>query len=128
MVLMRKGHSFDGKPLALDDYLTLKHLKVTGLGSAIDNRLAQMGMVRRVMVKVPNWQSVLSIVESTDLVALIPRHWTRRSQFGERFASAPLPVDDFYLSVDAIWHPRNEFDSGHRWFREVIMALFREMQ
>lgn len=127
MVLMRKSHPMAGKPLKMQDYLKLRHLKVTGLGSAVDNRLAQMGLVRRVMVKVPTWQSVLSIVESTDLVALIPRHWTRRPQFGKRFASAPLPLDDFYLSVDALWHPRNEHDSGHRWFRNVIMELFADL-
>jgi DNA-binding transcriptional LysR family regulator len=128
MVLMRKDHPMAGRPLVLDDYLGLKHIKVTGLGSAIDNRLAQLGLVRRIMVKVPNWQSVLSIVESTDMVALIPRHWTRRPQFRNRFSSTPLPLDDFYLSIDAIWHPRNEYDSGHRWFRNVIMELFGEMQ
>lgn len=128
MVLMRKEHPMAGKPLSLDDYLSLKHIKVTGLGSALDNRLAQMGLVRRVMVNVPNWYSVLAIVESTDLVALIPRHWSRRPQFRNRFASAPLPLDDFHLSVDALWHPRNEYDSGHRWFRKVIMELFGEIQ
>lgn len=128
MILMRRGHPFAGRNLTLDDYLSLRHIKVTGLGSAIDNKLAEMGLVRRVMVKIPSWQGVLSIVESTDLVALIPKHWTRRSQFQDRFVSTPLPLENFFLSIDAIWHPRNEHDSGHRWFRGVIKDLFGELE
>lgn len=126
MVLMRHDHPFACKRLTLDEYLSLRHIKVTGLGSAIDNKLAEMGLVRRVMVKIPNWQGVLSIVESTDLVVLIPRHWARRPQFQVRFVSTPLPLENFVLSIDAIWHPRNEHDSGHRWFRGVIRGLFGE--
>lgn len=128
MILMRREHPAAGHPLTLDRYLALRHIKITGLGSALDDRLAQLGLTRRIMVKIPTWQTVLSIVESSDLVVLIPRHWTSWPNIRNRFWFTPLPLENFFLSVDALWHPRNDHDSGHRWFRGLIKDLFEELQ
>ena len=128
MVLMRRDHPSSQKPLTLDDYLRLNHIKVTGLGNGIDRRLAQMGLVRQIVIKVPTWLSVLSVVETTDLVGVIPKHWTSWPNIQERFFTTPLPLDGFSLSIDARWHPRNERDSGHQWFRSVIENIFSEHQ
>ena len=127
MILMRRENPAAGRPLTLEHYLGLRHIKITGLGSALDDRLAQLGLARRIMVKVPTWQTVLSIVESSDLVVLIPRHWTTWPSIRNRFWFTPLPLENFFLSVDALWHPRNDHDSGHRWFRTLVKELFDEL-
>lgn len=128
MVLMRREHPLARRQITLEEYLKARHVKVTGLGNAIDNRLAQMGLVRQIMVKIPSWQGLLAIVESTNLVTLIPKHWTHWNEIRNRFAFMPLPLDDFFLTIDALWHPRNEHDLGHRWFRGVIQDIFKSMQ
>lgn len=127
MILMRRENPAAGRALSLESYLELRHIKITGLGNALDDRLAQLGLARHIMVKTPTWQTVLSIVESSDLVVLIPRHWTTRPNIRERFWCTPLPLEHFFLTVDALWHPRNDHDAGHRWFRSVIKALFDEL-
>ena len=30
------------------------------------------------------------------------------------------------LSIDAVWHPRNDHDAGHKWFRELIHQILQE--
>jgi DNA-binding transcriptional LysR family regulator len=127
MLLMRRDHPACKGKLSLDRYLQLPHIKITSLGNATDNRLAQMGVSRRVMMKVPSLNGVLAMVEASDLVVQVPRHWMSTLMIGSQFVMKPLPFGNFALYVDAVWHPRNEHDSGHRWFRGVIADLFKKL-
>ncbi|WP_229722608.1 LysR family transcriptional regulator [Xylophilus rhododendri] len=120
MVIMRKDHPAAALPWDLDAYLAQPHLKVTGVGSnAIDNVLAQCGRARRVMMRVPSWQGMLPVIASTDLVAAIPGRWMGTQRFAEHCVARPLPIE-LALTLDIAWHPRNDADSGHTWFRELI--------
>jgi DNA-binding transcriptional LysR family regulator len=40
--------------------------------------------------------------------------------------AVPMPLPELGLLIDAVWHPRNEHDAGHRWFRELIHRIFEE--
>jgi len=127
VVLMRRDHPASRGKLSLDSYLKLPHIKITSLGNATDNRLARMGVSRRVMMKVPSWNGVLGIIEASDLVVQVPRHWMHTPMIGSQFVMKPLPFGKQALYVDAVWHPRNDHDSGHRWFRGVVSGFFKDL-
>lgn len=128
LVMMRRDHPAAQKPLTLETYLALVHIKVTGFGtSLIDETLASQGLMRRVMFKVPTWQGMLDVIENTDLVAAIPAHWMEISRFAERYVAAPLPVEGVSLAIDASWHARNDDDEGHKWFRELVRGFFKDL-
>jgi len=127
MVLMRRGHPAASSPLTLDRYLELGHLKVSGVGSSIlDELLAERGLARQVMIQVPTWQGMMPVIESTDLVAAMPAHWMGSVLSGSNCVAFPLPLPELALSIDAVWHPRNDHDPGHKWFRELIHQIFEE--
>lgn len=127
MVLMRKGHPAASAPLTLEKYLELGHLKVSGVGSSIlDEILAERGLARRVMIQVPTWLGMIPVIESTDLIAAMPAHWMHSVLSGSDCVAFPLPLPELGLSIDAVWHPRNDHDPGHRWFRELIHQIFQE--
>ncbi|KPU93572.1 LysR family transcriptional regulator [Variovorax paradoxus] len=127
MVLMRKGHPAASEPMTLDRYLSLGHLKVSGVGSSIlDEILAERGLARRVMIQVPTWLGMVPVIESTDLIAAMPAHWMDSVLSGSDCVAVPMPLPELGLLIDAVWHPRNEHDAGHRWFRELIHRIFEE--
>ena len=124
MVLMRKDHPAAASPLTLEKYLEQGHLKVTGVGSSIvDELLAERGLARRVMFQVPTWLGMVPVIESTDLVAA---HWMHSVLSGSNCVARPMPLPELALSIDAVWHPRNDHDAGHKWFRELIHQIFQE--
>lgn len=127
MVLMRKHHPAASSPLTLEKYLELGHLKVSGVGSSIlDELLAERGLARRVMIQVPTWQGMVPVIESTDLIAAMPAHWMDSVLSGSNCVAFPLPLPELALSIDAVWHPRNDYDPGHRWFRDLIHQIFQD--
>ncbi len=127
MVLMRKDHPAAASPLTLEKYLEQGHLKVTGVGSSIvDELLAERGLARRVMFQVPTWLGMVPVIESTDLVAAMPAHWMHSVLSGSNCVARPMPLPELALSIDAVWHPRNDHDAGHNWFRELIHQIFQE--
>lgn len=127
MVLMRKAHPAASTPLTLEKYLELGHLKVSGVGSNIlDELLAERGLARRVMVQVPTWQGMVPVIESTDLIAAMPAHWMDSVLSGSNCVAFPMPLPELALSIDAVWHPRNDHDPGHKWFRELIHRIFQD--
>lgn len=129
VVLMRKGHPAARKPLTLGAYLALAHMKVTGVGSSlIDETLALSGKARRVLVKVPSWQGMVPVIETTDLVGVVPEHWTRGSNQYAGCVVRPLPIDGLTLTIEAAWHPRNNDDPGHTWFRGLVQEIFLSLQ
>lgn len=128
MVIMRRDHPAARTPMTLDAYLQLSHIKVTGVGtSLIDDSLAAKGLMRRVMFKVPTWRGMLEVIEKTDLVAAVPAHWMQLSSFAEKCQAFPLPVEGASLAIDLSWHPRNDPDEGHQWFRELVRGFFKDL-
>jgi len=77
---------------------------------------------------VANWFEVAPIVERTDLVAVVPRRWAEIDRRVSRLLCRPLPLDDVKFTVDQCWHPSNDSDLGHRWFRSLIAEIFNEAQ
>lgn len=128
LVIMRRGHPAAKKSMTLENYLSLSHIKVTGVGtSLIDETLASKGMMRRVMFKVPTWRGILEVIENTDLVAAAPAHWMKLSSFADRCVAFPMPVEGVTLAIDLSWHPRNDVDAGHQWFRQLVRDFFKDL-
>lgn len=131
VVVMRHDHDAAHRPLSLEAYIELPHLKVSpaAIGtSMIDDALAKRGHTRNVVVTVANWFEVAPIVERTDLVAVVPRRWAEIDRRVSRLLCRPLPLDDVKFTVDQCWHPSNDSDLGHRWFRSLIAEIFNEAQ
>lgn len=129
VVVMRPDHPHAARPMTLDTYVSLSHLKLSAatIGTMmIDDSLAKRGLTRNIVVTVSNWFEVASIVERTDLVAVMPRQWASIDRRLASLAQHPLPLDDVRFTVDQCWHPRNETDPGHRWLRGLVATMFRE--
>ncbi|MCX5540825.1 LysR family transcriptional regulator [Paraburkholderia sp. CNPSo 3076] len=112
--------------LGLKQYRSEGHVAIeSGTGAQLlELALARERIERDVVLQLPGFLGLGTIVQTTDLVATLPRH------IGETLAQAndlaihacPIPVDGF--AVRQHWHARYHHEAGNRWLRSVVLQLF----
>lgn len=75
----------------------------------------------------PNFQLTLDVVSRTDMIAMVPSHLVTMHKDRFNVRTLPIPFDIPALEERVFWHPRNDEDPGHRWFREVLQSVVREL-
>ena len=124
--LASPGHPRGGDPLTVERYRAEGHVVVPGGtgGHLLDQGLARAGVERQVVVELPGFLGLGSIVRSTDLIATLPRHTGETLARGNGLVvhTCPVAVDTF--TVRQHWHPRYHDEPAHRWLRGVVAGLF----
>jgi DNA-binding transcriptional LysR family regulator len=70
---------------------------------------------RNVRYSVPSFLLMPEILETDDLVALVPSRLLRETDRRLVVLKPPIEVPGF--DVIAVWHPRVDKDVAHRWLR-----------
>jgi DNA-binding transcriptional LysR family regulator len=114
------------KRLSGKAYRSEAHVAITaGTGTTLlEQALARERIERQVALELPGFLGLGAIVQSTDLIATLPRH------IGETLAQAsdiaihpcPIPVEGF--TVRQHWHARYHHEAGNRWLRSEVVRLF----
>jgi DNA-binding transcriptional LysR family regulator len=116
--------------MTLQAYLDSPHVTVArhrDTGIQVDEILDSMDIPRRIVVAVPHYLSIPSLIRGTDLVA----HTRRRLLSVFRLSTdlvvfpVPLPMKVPELDFIQIWHKRYEGDPGHRWLRDLVLDAVR---
>jgi DNA-binding transcriptional LysR family regulator len=119
---VREGHPSAGG-LPLDAYLSAAHVLVspTGRGpGVVDHVLAQRGLRRRVVVRVPHFATAVAMVRSSDLVLTGP---ASLEALDAPLVGLDLPFEVPEHGIALAWHRRVGADAGHRWLRERLTAI-----
>jgi DNA-binding transcriptional LysR family regulator len=128
--IVRAGHPLSRKRLTMARYCAASHLLVSPRGtpgSFVDDALAAVGKSRRVALVVPHFLVVPHVVAASDLVATLATRVA--GLFAPLLGLEQLPPP-FALSGFAIaltWHERQHHDPAHRWLREQIAAVARDL-
>jgi hypothetical protein len=123
--VMRHGHPLAQVPLTLDAYCKAQHMLVSFSGRAfglIDEALAALNRSRRVVLTVNQFFTTGKVVAHSDLLAVLPRHFLKSTGFEGQMLVRELPFDVSPIQVDALWHRRQDQDTGHRWLRAQVRA------
>lgn len=126
--LLRQGHASIGTKLSLKQFLAASHavVKPDGREHVFEQFLQQKGLKRRVVVELSHFMSLLPIIETSDLIATVPRDLADFfTQHGKvRYLDTPMgsPVIDVHL----FWHQRSHKDSAHAWLRKLTFELFHQ--
>jgi DNA-binding transcriptional LysR family regulator len=130
---VRPGHPALGARLSLKDLEALGHIDVhLTLGRpgdtnrAVQNRLFDLGFVRRIDVITPSFGTAAMIASATDSVAWLPSHAARLYEklLGLRALRSVLPT--FEVGSSLVWHDRTHVDAGTAFFRELVVRALRE--
>lgn len=118
----RAGHPRLKRRPTLKQFCTLDQVIVSpdggGFSGVTDDALAQHGLARRVVLSVPHFLFLRSVLESTDLVAMLPERLVGNSSTLQ-VVDAPLEVPGYEMAM--LWHERSHRDPAHQWLREQIV-------
>lgn len=122
--IARRGHPALRRKLDLPRFCALDHVMVSPRGGSfttpVDDLLDAMGLRRRVVLSASTFQSVLELVERSDLVALVPGRLADARGGHLRVLVPPFEVPGF--SIRMAWHDRDHGDAAQRWVRERLAA------
>ncbi|BBA98784.1 putative LysR family transcriptional regulator [Actinacidiphila reveromycinica] len=113
-------------PLTPADFVALPHVTVSRHGrarSVIDERLAELGLERRVLATVPTYGAACFLALDTDAYAIVPSGFAERAAGAMRLAVREIPLPLPPVSFDMAWHVRHDADPAHRWLRDTLAAL-----
>lgn len=127
--LMRSDHPQAEKPLALDDYLALRHVLVSsrerGPGYE-DFELSRHGLSRQIGLRTSHYFAAALVAAETDMLLTLPARLAdvvRRSlPLVTREFPLPLPP----LAVYLYWHRNMDQDPANRWLRELILGFLSD--
>lgn len=119
----RKGHPRLKRKPTLAQFCQLQHAIVSpdggGFHGPTDQVLAQAGLKRQVVLSVPHFLFLRSVLASTDLVAMVPSRLVRDTT-DLQLVSPPLEVPGFEMCM--LWHERSHRDPAHQWLRTQIAS------
>ncbi|MCY1232150.1 HTH-type transcriptional regulator SyrM 1 [compost metagenome] len=109
--------------LSLDDYCARPHALVSfagDLGGFVDEELAKLGKSRKVVLAVPQFNGLGTLLAGTDLVAMVPDYTAAAltAAGGLRAEDPPMPTQSFELSM--AWRGAQDNDPAERWLRSRI--------
>ena len=117
----RQGHPQLSPAITPAQFCALDHVIVSPSGGGFcgvtDDALEQAGLMRRVVLSVPHFLFVKSVLASTDLVAMLPLRLAVASP-ELQYIEPPLAIAGYEMSM--LWHERSHRDPAHRWLRDFI--------
>ncbi|MFV8672267.1 LysR family transcriptional regulator [Ralstonia pseudosolanacearum] len=122
-VLMRAGHPLAGQALSRKDFVASEQVLVCTSGhQAVEDMLVKMGA--RIALRLPSFLVVSRIVETSDLMVIIPARLAEQYAATGLFRMAALPVAMPAFDVSLFWSESRSADPAHAWMHELLQQLF----
>lgn len=123
MLAGRADHPRLRRKPTLAQFCKLEHALVSpnggGFQGVTDQVLAERNLQRRVVASVPHFLLLQSMLQTSDVVAMLPERLARAAS-GLRIVEAPIEVPGYEMAM--LWHERLHRDPAHVWLREFIAA------
>jgi DNA-binding transcriptional LysR family regulator len=109
--------------LTLKQYLSERHIGVSGAQSLPERSLALAGVKRNCAMMVPYFTAAISAVAGTNFVATVPRRIAASEAHrpGVKILKAPAEFIPFRYMM--FWHPRMNTDAAHTWLRSAMKTV-----
>jgi DNA-binding transcriptional LysR family regulator len=116
----RIGHPQLNRRPTIKQFCSMEHAIISpsggGFQGATDAVLDAVGVV----CSVPHFLVAISVIEETDLVAMLPSRLIADRPTLKR-VNAPVDVPGYTMAM--VWHERSHRDPSHRWLREQIAGV-----
>lgn len=120
----RAGHPRLKRRPTLAQFCKLEHVIVSpdggGFIGVTDETLAKVGLTRKVVLSVPHFLFMSSVLASTDLVGMLPARLARGNG-ALQMVEPPVEVPGYEIAM--LWHERVHRDPAHQWLREFIAGV-----
>lgn len=124
--LLRKKHPIVGEKITSTQFMQAPHAVVRpdGREHVFEQFLQSKNIKRRVVVELSHFMSLLPIIETSDLIATVPKDLADFFVQHGDVRYIPTPMKSPVIDVHLFWHQRFQKDPAHIWLRQVIHRLF----
>jgi DNA-binding transcriptional LysR family regulator len=152
VLVMNKDHPIGDRAVTQEDLLKYP-LVVVSLGGqeegAVNGFIVERGLAResemfgrqvleevysdtpglpRLRVSVAHSLAIPALLRHSEMLALVPSPLGREFERQGEIRMRPTPYDAPTSSVHAVWHARNEHDPSHKWLREHICNIAKQIR
>ncbi len=123
VTMMRAGHPEAKSPLTRSAFLAWPHVLFSPEGDRfgiVDERLEELGLVRRLVLTVPNVTAAALVVERTDALCTMLTGLALQFEATGKVILAKTPLDLPSAPFTMNWHRRNDANLAQRWLRGLI--------
>jgi DNA-binding transcriptional LysR family regulator len=128
--VVRREHPLAGRHVSIDDFCRFDHVLVSPTRGSFegptDDALRRAGWHRRTCYSVPSFLLLPALLQTDNLIAVVPRRLTAFQPAG--LVSFKLPVSVKGFDVIAVWHARVDKDPAHQWLRSKLARIARAVQ
>jgi DNA-binding transcriptional LysR family regulator len=125
--LVRADHPSIGECINMEQFLAADHVVVMQEGRSqeiAERRIAELGLVRRVILRSPHFMSVPHLVATTDVISIVPRAVGRAFLRSGRLKLLEPPFQIPRIELKQHWHRRVHTDPGIVWLRGILAKLY----
>jgi DNA-binding transcriptional LysR family regulator len=129
--IARKRHATIRGRLSMAQFVASSHVVIRhqtgGIGGIVDDLFLLMGKPRKTAITLPDLSAGPHIVMETEFIMATANRIaiSLRKQFPIQILAHPVRRDQF--EVSQFWHQRTHTDAMHRWFRETIHRVCKEL-
>jgi len=125
--IFRKGHPLGKTGMSLKAFGEAEHVSIVAEGTGhgmVDSVIQRAGVTRHIRLRVPHFIAVGHILQTTDLIAVVPEAYAMRTlaPFGLETVACPVKIPDIVINV--LWHARNHREPGNQWLRHLVFEEF----
>ena len=117
-----------GPALSLDHFLQASHVQVRSVEHshhALDDALRAQGVGRNIVLQLPHFVALPSVLAVTDLFATLPRRLAGILNRSDVFRIYTLPVSIPQATVTMHWHEHFHEDEGIAWMRDLMAEMVK---
>lgn len=125
--IFRKGHPLGKRGMTLEAFAKAERVSIVAEGTGhglVDAVIQRAGVTRPSRLCVPHFVAVGHILQTTDMIAVVPEAYAMRTLAPFGLASAPCPVKIPDIVINVLWHARNHREPANQWLRQVICDTF----
>ncbi len=132
VLVARTDHPKLRRGLKADDLRTLGQVGISWASTTpgshpVDERIEQAGLPRPVRLWVPTLASMMAVVQSSDLVGYCAAPTAKHFARLHAIQLHHLPIQLRPVPLIMVWHESCDTDAGHRWLRETIRDICRQL-
>ena len=124
------GNDLVKESLSYDDFCALPYIE-TRLGwnlySFVERTLDHLNYRPRMNMAVPSFELAITSVMNSDCVAVVPALMID-DHLRPLLKVFQPPFEIPTIGEFLVWHSRNDGDSGHTWFRELILEVASDLR
>lgn len=123
--LLSAGHSRVGEKLTLEEFVSASHVVVAPFSGhhLVEDVMTEMGLTRRIALRVPHFTNIVAVIASTDLLLTLPTRVARAFASDGRTRTLPLPFPISTFDVNLYWQPHTEDSAAQQWFCDTITSV-----